>query len=44
MHSDEIRSVHAWASSSSGRNRDAVQSDYVRLVLARDSIAQDVSE
>ena len=36
--------TYVWASSWSGRNRSAVWSDHVRLVLARDTIAQDASE
>ena len=36
--------MYVWASSCSGHNRGAVQSDHARLVLARDTTAQDASE
>ena len=36
--------MYVWASSCSGRNQGAVRSDHARLVLARDTTAQDASE
>jgi len=36
--------MYVWASSCSGRNQGAVQSDHARLVLTRDTTAQDASE
>ena len=45
INGDEICSVHVyiimWASSWSGRNQGTVRSDHSRLVLARDTTAQD---